>query len=71
MLITGANLEAGSPVLALRNTLFEINRRGVHSDYMSRRRIAGLTVKAWNRWRDGENVKQLRFASSEPFPTAH
>lgn len=71
MLITGANLEAGSPVLALRNTLFEINRRGVHSDYMSRRRIAGLTVEAWNRWRDGENVKQLRFASSEPFPTAH
>lgn len=71
MLITGANLEAGSPVLALRNTLFEINRRGVHSDYGSRRRIAGLTVKAWNRWRDGESVKQLRFASSEPFPTAH
>lgn len=71
MLSTGANLEAGSPVLVLRNTLSEINRRGVHSDYASRRRIAGLTVKAWNRWRDGETVKKLRFTPAESFPDAH
>lgn len=32
MLASGANLDEGSPILVLRNTLFDINKRGAHSD---------------------------------------
>lgn len=68
-LATGANLNEGDPILVLRNSLFDINR-GHHSDGATRRRIAGMTIKAWNRWRGGASVKILRFTPSETFPDA-
>lgn len=70
MLATGANLDEGNPILVLRNTLFDINKRGAHSDRTSRRRIVGITVKAWNKWREGATVKLLKFSPTEQFPDA-
>lgn len=70
MLATGANLNEGNPILVLRNTLFDINKRGAHSDRTSRRRIVGITIKAWNKWRDGATVKLLKFSPNEQFPDA-
>ena len=69
MLATGANLNEGDPILVLRNSLFDINK-GSRSDGATRRRIAGITIKAWNRWRAGASVKVLRLAPSESFPDA-
>lgn len=70
MLATGANLNEGNPILTLRNNLFEIGKRGAHSDRASRRRIVGMTIKAWNKWRNGQTAKILRFTPTEPFPDA-
>ena len=70
MLATGANLNEGNPILVLRNTLFDINKRGAHSDRTSRRRIVGITIKAWNKWREGATVKLLKFSPNEQFPDA-
>lgn len=70
MLATGANLSEGSPILVLRNSLFEIGKRGAHSDRASRRRIVGMTIKAWSKWRAGQTVRILKFSPSEPFPDA-
>jgi hypothetical protein len=70
MLASGANLNEGSPILVLRNTLFDINKRGAHSDRTSRRRIVGITIKAWNKWREGATVKLLKFSPNEQFPDA-
>ncbi len=70
MLATGANLNEGSPILVLRNTLFDINKRGAHSDRPTRRRIVGITIKAWNKWREGVTVKLLKFSPNEQFPDA-
>lgn len=69
-LATGANLDEGSPILVLRNTLFDINKRGAHSDRPTRRRIVGITIKAWNKWREGATVKLLKFSPNEQFPDA-
>lgn len=65
-LATGVDLNDGSPILVLRNTLLE--RRGRRSDRDARRRIAALTVKAWNKWRAGDTVRMLRFGVDERFP---
>lgn len=70
MLASGANLDEGSPILVLRNTLFDINKRGAHSDRPTRRRIVGITIKAWNKWREGATVKLLKFSPNEQFPDA-
>lgn len=70
MLASGANLDEGSPILVLRNTLFDINKRGAHSDRPTRRRIVGITIKAWNKWRGGATVKLLKFSPNEQFPDA-
>lgn len=70
MLASGANLDEGSPILVLRNTLFDINKRGAHSDRPTRRRIVGITIKAWNKWREGVTVKLLKFSPNEQFPDA-
>lgn len=68
LLATGANLNEGNPILVLRNTLFDITKRGAHSDRISRRRIVGITIKAWNKWREGGTVKLLKFSPAEKFP---
>lgn len=67
---TGANMETGHPVLTLRNTLYALkqNARGERNQ----RYLGALTIKAWNKYRNGEEVRQLKFrvggANPERFP---
>lgn len=68
----GIGLEARSPVYLLRKRLLldaSIGRGGVR---MSARQRAGLTIKAWNYWRAGADMKQLRYnpggVQREEFP---
>jgi hypothetical protein len=72
-LIEGANLEAGSPVLKLRNAYI-----GGGKDWQAtaenRERLLAVTIKAWNFWRRDELVSVLTWHSTgrtaEKFPTA-
>jgi hypothetical protein len=67
---TGANLSPGNPILALRERF--IQNRGatskLHTNY-----LFALTIKAWNAYRTGTNMKVLYLrtegAIAEPFPT--
>lgn len=68
-LATGADLSAGDPILMLRNALQDRNGLGERRNTRyAKRRIAALTVKAWNKWRKGKTVKLLKFSDSEAFP---
>lgn len=64
---TGAGMEQGHPILALRKQL-----KIVHDDPTqgyNPRRIGGLVLKAWNKYRDGEmDVKLLRFTVGGAHP---
>lgn len=70
---SGAGLERGNPILALRNQLLTMKqeaRGAVNPSYM-----AALIIKAWNKYRDGENAHMLKFriggANPERFPEPH
>lgn len=70
-LANGENLERGNPILTLRELLAALkkNQRGtVNQTY-----IAAVTIKAWNKFRDGEQITTLRYspggAHPEKFPT--
>lgn len=73
-LATGGNLKDGDPILTLRNTLASLNvsqRNKVSAVY-----VAALVIKAWNKFRDGDNdTMLLRFvqggANPEKFPEPH
>ena len=70
-LATGHELERGNPILALRNTLQALaaNTRGNISPLYQ----AALVIKAWNKFRMGENCLKLSFrvggANPEKFPS--
>lgn len=65
LLTTGENLPAGSPILALRSWALQ-------SIAAKRRRetweIVGASIKAWNAWLQGDEIKLLKFLPSEDFP---
>ena len=69
-LASGENLQRGNPILTLRELLFNIkaNQRGL----INQTYIAAVTIKAWNKFRDGTECKTLRFtpggANPEKFP---
>lgn len=67
---TGESLERGNPILVLRETLLRLRtsvKGQVASGY-----TAALTIKAWNKYRNGEEATMLRFtpggANPEKFP---
>ncbi len=68
-LMTGENLTPGSPILALRKALDKKSQR-YHND---RRYSMALTIKAWNAYREGRQLEQLKWSPGgsrpEPFPT--
>lgn len=71
-LLSGENLDRGHPALTLRNLLLRLkDERGLKDQSY----IAALTIKAWNRYRDGQEVLHLRYAPGgarpEPFPEPH
>lgn len=55
-LITGAGLESGSPILALRDTVSRNKRDGT----LTRTNELWYTVHAWNCWRSGKKVHKLQ-----------
>jgi hypothetical protein len=66
-LVHGDNLERGSPVLALRDTLIE-DRNNPKRRIGVAERVA-ITIKAWNHFLAGTDVKWLRFTPArEAFP---
>lgn len=68
---SGANLAEDDPIIALRRVLEQVARKELKH---SRIRTTALVIKAWNRYRDGEPLKQLKWgggaSGSEPFPKA-
>lgn len=68
-LATGTGLQNGDAILALRNSLIASNsERGMRNLKLT----AAIFIKAWNKYRDGEKVSQLKFrtggANPERFP---
>jgi len=72
-LIEGASLEAGSPILRLRN-MYRIGLRDWHSTSENRERLLATAIKGWNAWRRDELVQGLSWHNSgraaEKFPVA-
>jgi hypothetical protein len=64
-LCDGTDLKKGDPILALRNRF--INLRAMKQHISPRERI-GMTLKAWNAWRRGDQIRALRFTTQETFP---
>ncbi|GEE00230.1 hypothetical protein nbrc107696_46050 [Gordonia spumicola] len=56
-LITGASLDPGNPILALRDRLERINQQKVIT---SDRDLVGFFLVAWNAWRDGKSLGKLQ-----------
>lgn len=73
----GADLQTGNPILTLRNWLITARQAsqgsaGVGSSSHLYLYMTAFTIKAWNAYRDGTELKVLRFrvggASPESFP---
>lgn len=62
----GANIPAGSPILALRNRLTKerIERRNNLPYYQ-----LGLIIKAWNHYRNNKSIDKLQHTPEDPMPT--
>ena len=67
---TGEGLHRGNPILVLRETLIRL--RASTKGQANTGYTAALTIKAWNKFRAGEDVAMLRFtpggANPERFP---
>lgn len=69
-LATGADLHEGDPILVLRSYIRRIHDSGMSTTKDGRRMILAVSVKAWNKWREGATIRQLRFSRDEKFPEA-
>jgi len=63
----GTGLEEGSPILTLRNRLIK--------DLSSETKLNqfqkfAMFIKAWNTWRDGEQMHRIGYRPTEDFPVA-
>lgn len=71
-LSTGIGLDAGDPILVLRNILLREDAKRTNAGKMHPFVRMALTAKAWNAWRDGVTVKTLTWrgggTSGEAFP---
>lgn len=56
-LYTGANLESGSPILALRERFDRIQQQKIRT---SDRDAVAFFIVAWNAWRDGRRLTKLQ-----------
>jgi hypothetical protein len=69
LLDSGAGLEEGDAILVLRN---QLSRMKSETTRVDQNYVAALTIKAWNFWRVGTQVKQLKYrpggANPEKFP---
>jgi hypothetical protein len=62
----GAGLEAGSPILTLRNRIVRDQRNQVKNGVD---RQLALTIKAWNFYRAGSVIEKLQIGTDEAMPT--
>lgn len=69
-LVNGNDLGAGHPILALRNRLMSLKEDG-HS-LRNYRETTAITIKAWNAYRNGAQIKKMQYrpggANPEAFP---
>lgn len=65
LLRTGAGLEAGNPILVLRNRLSIEGSTRLASEQPE---VLAWFIKAWNAWRQGKRIKILRHKAGEAFP---
>lgn len=70
-LASGEALERGNPILTLRNTLIAIKSDSA-ARALDQAYIAALAIKAWNKYRAGQQLSRLSFrmggANPESFP---
>lgn len=70
-LITGANLEAGDPVLVVRESYV---KNAVHVPKSGQQACRWTTlaflVKGWNAFREGKKVKNIHWKTNKAFPKA-
>lgn len=71
---TGEGLDRGHPVLALRKRLLaKKNNLTFNHDRYSREELLAIIIKAWNAWRQDEEIDNVGFSASgkrpESFPT--
>lgn len=64
-LSTGAALDMGSPILALRHRL-EARRGATTRD--GQVYLAAITIRAWNAWRDGRPLSRVIWDPQDAFP---
>lgn len=68
-MIGGANLSPRNPVLVLRNKLTTMRAgAGRQGGAIYNRVLLGMTIKAWNFYREGKSCSHLRMAASEEMP---
>ena len=71
-LIDGQDMSKGDPIYELRKAL--LNSRNVRGE-RSTSYLVAITIKAWNKWRDGEKIDLLSYrrggSSPEAFPEPH
>ena len=73
-LAVGTHMEAGDPILALRNNILAVTRSADTKFSVDRIYTAALMIKAWNAYRQNRSVRQLAWkrggANPEAFPVA-
>lgn len=69
-LLSGEQLAAGNPILALRRRFLTTPPRVGSSSSHLRVNLA-YVYKAWNAWRDHRQLTALRYSLDEPMPTPH
>ena len=69
-LTTGTGLEAGNPILVLRQKIEK--SAAVNREVMKPKYRAAITIKAWNYWRAGDSISMLKWkpggVGREAFP---
>jgi hypothetical protein len=69
-LYTGEELSAGSPILALRNKLLNLQgHRGAINGHGFKKFMIVITIKAWNSYRQNRSKKVLSWGEREEAPT--
>ncbi|SCK59123.1 hypothetical protein H181DRAFT_05655 [Streptomyces sp. WMMB 714] len=67
-LMTGANLQATDPRLALTKAIVQLRSISSRRRRTDSRAQLGLYLKAWNAWVSGKPIKSLRFQEGEQLP---
>jgi hypothetical protein len=71
LLVTGAGLDTGSPILMLRNKLIYLSSGANRSKKAERPELAYFYVRAWNGWRRNEELTKLQLPVGGTLGMAH